>query len=1223
MKTSSSRETTFRFPFDIDTRYFLVLAVVFFILSIKPINQYILSIPTIHDLKADVDADLKTKLDDFSNRFIKKTPQFSRSLNEQIKDGNEDIMSLPYDVFVFQDSVLTLWSTNKVLPPEVNPGMKQPFAYRDSMAIYAGIQHSYLDKGHLITVVGLIKVKNEPTLVNKYFPTNYNVGDSENDYNIKLSLTPVSGSVPIICGDKALFYMYKEENFLHIKDKNGWRLFLSALPFILFGVSIHTYFKVEVKRKGIVFIFSLLLLTALLMRLMGYLWGFPNDFEEFGLFSPDYFGTDIIHKSLGDLFINMCLLFWILLFFIINVQGKVYPLRKSKYKTFLGVLIFLVSIIGLNYLGELICCLSYDSVIHFDTTIFYKLDLYSFMGILTFMVIFVNFVYVSVITRNYLVVCFSNKYIKYILAGIACIICLLVDFGIGQLVYYVSLFGALSILFLLQDKDYLKTKFDFNSYKLLVWILLVSAFGAFFLTILIQQRELINRENVGRHVLQTRGSRLQTILQQKCEEMRSQIGHPEQRFGISDSITVAPEIWHPYFADLENRYEISLTLLPNVSNDSTYNNIETVNGALEYRYTLSKLDSLSQNVDVLIRLVKSNARIVNSYGDLLQAPSDLIENEDLYSYGLYIDSVLIDQHGKYDFPYKPNLSWLYDMNAGPVERHMNGNSELWLHDATGKKRIVLVKQQNTLYLFTTLFAYIFFIYFVTITLYILGNIIARSNLNYKRFRNLLSINLRLRIQFSILLVELCSFIVIGYSTSYFLVNRVNNKMQSDLSQYRFSLQQEVNTGNYFSDSSFMTPIVVKQLKDMSRRYSIHMNIFDVHEGKLLLSTFPEIFHNGLMSNRMDPEVYSRLKEGVPSHILREESIGDMSFFSSYFMLRSSRGQNLAMIQLPFFLTSSDIRTETTTVITTLINIYIFVFLISAIIAFFLTQSVTDPFSKIVKQFTKINLEKTNEPLPWSDNDEIGLLIKEYNRMLRKLENSTVLLAKTEREMAWREMAKQVAHEIKNPLTPMKLSMQQLERAIKSNASNVNEIAIRVTKTIVEQIDQLTHIATNFSNFAQLPASKREVFVLNEFLYSVTGMYHDDSNNEFLFMIPDYEIRLNADKSQIMRVFTNIIQNAIQAIPEDRKGNIALTVSKIKNNFVRITISDNGEGISDEKAKSLFQPYFTTKSSGTGLGLAMCKDIIEESGGKISFDSVENEGTDFHIDLPTYNENEKG
>jgi nitrogen fixation/metabolism regulation signal transduction histidine kinase len=212
-------------------------------------------------------------------------------------------------------------------------------------------------------------------------------------------------------------------------------------------------------------------------------------------------------------------------------------------------------------------------------------------------------------------------------------------------------------------------------------------------------------------------------------------------------------------------------------------------------------------------------------------------------------------------------------------------------------------------------------------------------------------------------------------------------------------------------------------------------------------------------------------------------------------------------------------------------------------------------------------------------------------MLRKLENSTVLLAKTEREMAWREMAKQVAHEIKNPLTPMKLSMQQLERAIKSNASNVNEIAIRVTKTIVEQIDQLTHIATNFSNFAQLPASKREVFVLNEFLYSVTGMYHDDSNNEFLFMIPDYEIRLNADKSQIMRVFTNIIQNAIQAIPEDRKGNIALTVSKIKNNFVRITISDNGEGISDEKAKSLFQPYFTTKSSGTGLGLAMWQNIV--------------------------------
>jgi nitrogen fixation/metabolism regulation signal transduction histidine kinase len=215
------------------------------------------------------------------------------------------------------------------------------------------------------------------------------------------------------------------------------------------------------------------------------------------------------------------------------------------------------------------------------------------------------------------------------------------------------------------------------------------------------------------------------------------------------------------------------------------------------------------------------------------------------------------------------------------------------------------------------------------------------------------------------------------------------------------------------------------------------------------------------------------------------------------------------------------------------------------------------------------------------------------------------------------MAKQVAHEIKNPLTPMKLSLQMLENAIKNKKPNVSEMTEKVTATIIEQIDNLTLIATNFSNFAKMPELNKEIISLNEILYSVTGMYIDDKNNEYLFLVPEFNISIYADKSQLIRVFTNVIQNAIQSIPENRKGNISLRVIKIQNDFIRIIISDNGEGISAEKAKNLFQPYFTTKSSGTGLGLAMCKDIIDKFGGKITFESIELHGTDFFIDLPIF------
>ena len=200
---------------------------------------------------------------------------------------------------------------------------------------------------------------------------------------------------------------------------------------------------------------------------------------------------------------------------------------------------------------------------------------------------------------------------------------------------------------------------------------------------------------------------------------------------------------------------------------------------------------------------------------------------------------------------------------------------------------------------------------------------------------------------------------------------------------------------------------------------------------------------------------------------------------------------------------------------------------------------------------------------------------------------------------------------------MKLSLQMLERAIQMKSANVEEIAMRVSKTLVEQIDNLSIIASNFSDFAKLPVSHKEVFLLNDVLRAVTGMYHNDQTNDFLFVIPEYDISLFADKSQIIRVFTNIIQNAIQSIPEDRKGKIALTVTRVSERNVRIAIADNGMGITEEKADSLFVPYFTTKSSGSGLGLAMCKDIIEESGGRIAFSSKPRQGTVFYIDLPVY------
>ena len=263
---------------------------------------------------------------------------------------------------------------------------------------------------------------------------------------------------------------------------------------------------------------------------------------------------------------------------------------------------------------------------------------------------------------------------------------------------------------------------------------------------------------------------------------------------------------------------------------------------------------------------------------------------------------------------------------------------------------------------------------------------------------------------------------------------------------------------------------------------------------------------------------------------------------------------------------------------------------------------------------KINLEKRNEFIVWNRKDELGDLVAEYNKMISKLDESAVALAKTEREGAWREMARQVAHEIKNPLTPMKLSMQYLQKSIENNAPNVKELTESVAKTLIEQIDHLNHIAGEFSQFANIENLKKEKFDVNEALMTVLHLYSSNNRLEFYQHLLPENVIIEADKTHINRLFTNLILNAIQAMPENSTARITVN-EYLHNDNVVISISDNGTGIAVEVQSKIFTPNFTTKTSGTGLGLAMCKRMVEQAKGEIWFETKPGAGTTFFVLLP--------
>jgi nitrogen fixation/metabolism regulation signal transduction histidine kinase len=269
----------------------------------------------------------------------------------------------------------------------------------------------------------------------------------------------------------------------------------------------------------------------------------------------------------------------------------------------------------------------------------------------------------------------------------------------------------------------------------------------------------------------------------------------------------------------------------------------------------------------------------------------------------------------------------------------------------------------------------------------------------------------------------------------------------------------------------------------------------------------------------------------------------------------------------------------------------------------------------------LRLGMVNEKIPWSRQDEIGQLVAEYNRMIEELERSANMLASSERERAWREMARQIAHEIKNPLTPMKLSAQYLEKAWLEKAPDWDQRLARFTKTIVEQIDALSVIATDFSDFAKMPEVNLEKVDLEEVIQFVLGLYLDTTPIRFEFKSGGSRLHILADRSQIIRVFTNLLNNAVQAIDDQANGVIMITLEKDQNQVV-VIIEDNGCGIPGDRRDRIFQPDFTTKTSGMGLGLAIVKAIMTAMNGEIGFTSKEGQGTVFIIKFPITDDQNK-
>lgn len=328
-------------------------------------------------------------------------------------------------------------------------------------------------------------------------------------------------------------------------------------------------------------------------------------------------------------------------------------------------------------------------------------------------------------------------------------------------------------------------------------------------------------------------------------------------------------------------------------------------------------------------------------------------------------------------------------------------------------------------------------------------------------------------------------------------------------------------------------------------------------------------------------------------------------------------ESRSMIGIYFPVDDTDQNMEAVDFMGALFSGYLFLLLSISAITIYYSHSLTHPLDQLGRHLENLKMGASDK-IDWHKNDEVGQLVNAYNAAIDELQQSYEKLRKTEREVAWREMAKQVAHEIKNPLTPMKLSLQYLQRAGKLQPDLIHTLLPKLTKTIMEQINSLDEIATSFSQFASMPNAQNITFNLVDLLHQSLDMHRhhfDDNNDSFYCNIEADSYPIFADKNQMQRVINNLLMNAVQAIPTEKNGKISIRLFQMKNDLVRLEIEDNGKGVDIETQQKIFSPYFTTKSSGTGLGLAMCKDIIENAGGNIGFTSSPSMGACFWIEMP--------
>jgi signal transduction histidine kinase len=1157
-------------------------------------------------------------------------------------------------IFIFKKSIIGIdllsWSNQKTYPPN------DIFRFTDTT--YFNFQENgyYIcskktferpERGDSLAVIGMIPVMYRFFAV---LPEKFEHSESAAS-KVVISGVPTDFPVKSISGNVLFYISPRTQSPIHSDDLANVLKLVAILVLLLY---IH-FIAEQVARqygfwKGLIF----LVVVLGILRLLTYYTTFPVNLRQFEIFDPGVYASNPVHKSLGDLLINAILFCWIILFIWQKLDKTgFYNLPRGIKGTIIGIVSSVSVVIFTFITAYTIRSLAADSSISFDVINFFSLTTFSVFGFIALSIIAVGYYYFIRIMVPLLSIAFKNNFhVVYLIAAVAGLSFLTFQIDNPLLSFYIIVLAWLIFYIWLSRLK----KFGLNNQRqtmagALFWIFI---FSVSITAVIINanrdkewQIRIIQAERIDRQTDPYNEKELNISFtfidndflapnfyrfknESSAMFLRDSLMHKNRYLENYDSrLYIFDANRNPLFNDEPGTFNELEAILRVQAKETSVPHLfyyETAFDKYTFIFKQTVSDPAGKPIGYLFILSDPEQYNTGALGATLFKQADPADPDkaQVYSYGVYINGILsTGLNNKYPFPTTLKSS---DIPEERIEKRTVGNStELWYKAKKDKIVVIAREKANTLEAIT-LFSYIFCIFLFLVAFFNLLLLFLRMGGNVKELRRILEWNIRTQIHGTIIFISILSFVIIGVATISFFILRYEQNNRERLSRTMEimikEMEKKLDNRRAMDDQlaiydSVSNDEVQALVNDVAEIHNVDVNVYDT-SGTLYITSQPLVYREGFLSKKMHPDAFYHLNRLRQVQRVQQERLATISYMSIYAPLRGKDdGIAYAYINIPYFLSQSELKQEISNFLVTIINLNAFIFLIAGVIALFITNRVTRSFLLISEKMREVSLGKTNEEIQWKRNDEIGGLVREYNKMVKKLEGSAEALAKSEREGAWREMARQVAHEIKNPLTPMKLSIQFLQKSIDNNSGNVKDLTAKVAKTLVEQIDHLSKIAFDFSQFANIGNTNIETFDINEVIHSLDNLYKTSHEGDIKLNTVPGKVMVKADKTQMNRLFTNLIQNAIEACDGKEKCSIVLNEVQV-DGVVQISIRDNGAGIPAEMQSKIFVPNFTTKSSGTGLGLAMCKGIAEQAGGRIWFETKNGEGSTFYVELPVAN-----